>query len=315
MKPYRSSGRVPFGGWIALVLATLIGSLVIGGIVFAVSHLIYLIVLFPLLMGAIGGGLLVLVVKSSKVRSPILAGLFGLILGIGIVGVYRFAEYYIDFRNEITNSIRESEGQDISQQDIDEFIDLSLEDETGSSGFVGYLKYAASLGTTITRSSGSSEMQLDERATWIYWGIELLIVALIAAGMAFGAARQPFNEEAGEWYPGQMVIGRVDWNSRKEFYNLLKADDLRGAFKMVMTAPMTGNRVDVLFQQTPTAPQSDVILSVNETRVNRKNQSSGTKMRGVISAQEFADLNRMVSGAQAASAATVQFSGAGSSLE
>lgn len=315
MRKYRASGRIPFGGFIALILATVIGSAVIGGIVFAASHLIYLIILFPLLMGAVGGGLLALVVRGTKVRSPIIAALFGLIMGVGIVGVYRFAEYYIDFRNEITNAAHESEGNNITQEEIDQFIDLTLEEETGSPGFIGYLKYSASLGTTITRSSGSSEMELDEKATWVYWGIELIIVMLFCAGLAFAAARKPFNEEAGEWYPNPLLVGRVDWKSRKEFYKLIKSGDLRGAFKMVTTAPMSGHTVDVLVQQTPSAPQTDVVLSINETRVNRKNSNSGLKMRGVLSAQEFADLNRMVSGAQSAQSSTVQFSGAGGSLE
>src|SRR4029450_7700197 len=108
MKPYRASGRVPFGGLIALILGTIIGSLVVGGIVFAVSHFIYLIVLFPLIMGFVGGGSLAWTRTRRKVRSPILAALFGLVMGVGIIGVYRFAEYYIDFRNEITTTIRES---------------------------------------------------------------------------------------------------------------------------------------------------------------------------------------------------------------
>jgi hypothetical protein len=116
VKRYRPSGRIPFGGLIGLILATIIGSLVIGGLVFAVSHLIYLIVLFPIIMGALGGGLLSLVVKSAKVRSPIIAGLLGLVLGVGIIGVYRFAEYYIDFRNEVTSVVREEGGDDISQE-------------------------------------------------------------------------------------------------------------------------------------------------------------------------------------------------------
>src|SRR5689334_7839184 len=86
MKKYRASGRVPFAGLILLLLGTIIGSLAVGGLVFAVSHLIYLFVLFPLFMGLIGGGILAFVVKRAKVRSPILAGLFGLIQGIGIIG-------------------------------------------------------------------------------------------------------------------------------------------------------------------------------------------------------------------------------------
>jgi hypothetical protein len=318
MKKYRASGRVPFGGLILLILGAIIGSLLVGGLVFGVSHLIYLIVFFPLFMGFIGGGILAWTVKRGKVRSPILAGLFGLIMGVAIIGVYRFAEYYVDFRNEVTSSVRESGGQDVSQQDIDEFIDKTLEKETGSSGFIGYLKYSASLGMTITPtspSSSSSPMELDERGTIIYSIIELLAVALICAGVAFAAARQPFNEEADEWYPVPRYVGRVDWKSRKEFYKLIKAGDIRGAFKMVSNTPVSGHRVDVVAQYTPSVPQSDVILTVKETRINRKRQTSGTKMRGVVSAQEFADLTRMIGGAQSAQPAVVQFSGASGSLD
>jgi hypothetical protein len=232
VKRYRPSGRIPFGGLIGLILATIIGSLVIGGLVFAVSHVIYLIVLFPFVMGALGGGLLSLVVKSSKVRSPFIAGLFGLILGVGIIGVNRFAEYYIDFRNEVTSVVRaEDGGEDVSQEEIDQFIDEVLEEEVGSSGFIGYIKYSATLGTTISRTS--SEVTLDENATWVYWGVELLIVALFCAGLAFNSARQPFNEDVGEWYPDPFYVGTINWKSRKNFLDQVKNGDTNEVFKMI----------------------------------------------------------------------------------
>lgn len=308
MKRYRSSGRIPFGGLIGLILATIIGSLLIGGLAFAVSNLIYLIILFPLVMGALGGGLLALVVKSSKIRSPIIAALFGLLMGVAIIGTVHFLDYYITDRNEFRETVYGSSAQDVPQEQVDRDMDEFLLEETGSTGFIGDLKFNASFGMTITRSS--SEITLDETATWVYWGVELLMVALICAGLAFGAARKPFNEEAGEWYPEPLYVGSVDWKSRKDFYKLLKADDTRQAFKMVTGTASTPPRVDVVVQQTPTAPQTDVILTIRETRLNRRQEMSGDKMKGVISAQEFSDLSRMVSGGQNA-----QPSSAGGSLE
>lgn len=316
MKKYRVSGRVPFGGLILLILGTIIGSLLVGGLVFAVSHLIYLIVLFPLLMGLIGGGILAWVVRRSKVRSPILAALFGLIMGVGIIGTVHFLAYYITDRNEYRETVYGQSAQNVPQEQVDKDMNEFLMEQTGSTGFIGDLKFNASLGMTITETTGSrTPTELDEKATWIYWGGELLAVALICAGMAFAAARQPFNEEADDWYPVPRYVGRVDWKSRKEFYKLMKAGDIRGAFKMVNNIATSGHRVDVVAQYTPSVPQSDVILTIKETRINRKRQTSGTKMRGVLSAQEFADLNRMVSDAQSAQPSVVQFSGAGGSLE
>jgi hypothetical protein len=308
MKRYRSSGSIPFGGFIALILATIIGSLVIGGIVFAVSHLFYLIILFPLLMGAVGGSILLLVVKSSKVRSPIIAGLFGLLMGVGIIGVNHFLTYYITDRNDFRSLAVEQYGDDISQEELDSLMDEILIQETGSPGFIGDLKFNAQLGTTITRSSSSSEVTLDERATWIYWGVELLIVMGIAAGMAMSAARQPFNEEAGEWYPEGQRVGSVDWKSRKDFYKLLKNGDLTDAFKMVMGAISATPRVDIIVQRTASAPQSDVILTVKETRLTQRRETSGDKMKGVLSAQEYNDMTRTLTAAQGAQSTSAQLS-------
>ncbi len=293
MKPYHPSGHIPFGGLVGVLLATMIGSLVIGGLVFAVSHLIYLVILFPFMMGALGGAILTLAVKRGKVRSPIFAGLFGLVIGVGIVGVNRFAEYEIDFHNQARDAILDEAGGDIPQDQVDEFIDAVLEDETGSPGFIGYLKYSAQQGTTLSRSTGSSELTLDETGTWVYWGIELLIVMGLSAGMAFKTARQPFNEEADDWYPTGEWIGSVDWKQRKEFYRLLKEGDTLSAFKMVTGTKLSAPRVDIQIQRIPVAPQSNMVLNVKETRLNRKREVTADKMKGLLSPTEFSTLSRM----------------------
>ncbi|MEO8611474.1 MAG: lysostaphin resistance A-like protein [Chloroflexota bacterium] len=318
MKKYRASGRVPLVGLIAMLLGTIIASLVVGGLAFAVSHLIYLIVFFSLIMGFIGGGILAWAVRRGKVRSPILAGLFGLIMGLGIIGTVHFLDYYITDRNDYREVVYGKSAQNVSQEQVDKDMNDFLMEQTGSTGFIGDLKFNASRGMTITPTSpsGGSNMDLDEKGTVIYWSIELLAVALICAGLGFAAARQPFNEEADEWYPVPRYVGRADWKSRKDFYKLLKSGDVNGAFKMVNNAPNNGNRVDVVAQYTPSVPQSDVIVTIKETRVNRRRrQTSATKMRGVLSTQEFNDLVRMVSGTQTAQSSVVQFSGAGGSLE
>jgi hypothetical protein len=318
VKPYRPSGRIPFGGLIGLILATSIGSVVIGGLVFAVSHFIYLIVLFPFLMGALGGGILIWVVSSSKIRSPIIAGLFGLLMGVGIIGVNRFAEYYIDFRNGAREAIVEESGDNITDQELDEFIDFVLEDETGSTGFIGYLKYSASLGTTITRtaSSSSSPLTLDETATWVYWGVELLIVAGVAAAMAFNAARKPFNEDAGDWYsPLGQWVGSVDWKARKEFYRNVQGGDANAAFRMVTTQALPAPRVDVFVLSSPNAPTSESILDIKEIRMNRRRELPADKMKRLLSPNDLNFLTRTVGGQQTSSNIMPNSSSLADSLE
>lgn len=297
MKRYRASNRVPFGGLLLLLIGAVFTAALLGGLLFAVSHLIYLIVLFPLIAGFLGGAIMAAIVRTGKVRSPIIAGLFGLVAGVGIIGVYNFAQYYIDFRNEARNAIIEDSGDDITQQEIDEIIDFVLEDEVGDTGFIGYLKFSAREGTTISR--GSSELKLDETATWIYWGAELVVVALIVAGLAFSAARQPFNEEAGEWYPEARRIGSVAWRSRKDFLKMLKSGDTLQAVKLISLEASKPPRLDVLVQQTPSALQTDVILVVRNVKLNRRNEITNDVLKGVLTANEFASFSRSVSEPQA----------------
>ena len=56
MKPYQPSLTVPAGGLVLLILAALLGGVVIGALVSILStNLMYVIVLFPIGMGLLGG--------------------------------------------------------------------------------------------------------------------------------------------------------------------------------------------------------------------------------------------------------------------
>lgn len=286
MKHYRSSGRFSFNGLIGLLLATLIGSLLIGGLAYFVSRWIYLVVLFPMLMAGFGGGLLMLVVKGTKVRSPILAGLFGLLLGVGMIGVMHSLQYYVDFRGEFHDAAIKR-NPSITPEQEQALLDKFFQDETHDTGIVGYLKFSARQGLTITRGV-SNDMNLDERGVWVYWGIELVTVMVIAAGLAFNAARQPFNEDAGQWYPDGSIVANVNWKQRKEFKKLLKAGDYAGASKLV--TPGTSTNLPYLglnVQRTPNVPESYVILNIQEVRWYRRRQIEKTIIRGVLTPSEL----------------------------
>ncbi len=96
MRKYQPSNRVPFGSFILLALLAIVGSAVVGGILWALdayAHF-YLVIVYPLIAGGIVGGVLVLGVRVGKVRSPFIAMLIGLVCGVLIYGVYHYASYY-----------------------------------------------------------------------------------------------------------------------------------------------------------------------------------------------------------------------------
>jgi len=183
MRKYHASGVVPAGGGILLVLLAVVSGLIVGGILWAIDNFIhfYLVLAFPLFAGAIAGAVLALVVASAVIAALVM------------YGTYHFAGYYVSFRGEIRNLLVERGAKSATEADVDAFADQILQSEVGDTGLLGYLKLNAREGITITRATAvTSEtgMTLQGTGVWIYWGVEILLAALMAAIAAGRAAGQ-----------------------------------------------------------------------------------------------------------------------------
>jgi hypothetical protein len=297
MRKYRASGAAPAGGVLLLLIAAVVSGLLFGGILWAIEHFanLYLVVLFPLVAGALAGGLLSFIVRSSKVRNPLIAMLAGLIAGIIIAGTYHFAGYYITFRGEIRTAFEESGEKNVTDAQIDEFTDEILLDEVGDTGFLGYMKLNAREGITVSRVTGSSSsgsgITFQDTGAWIFWGVELLAIVLIAALLARRAAAEPFDERGGAWYGGPRLIGVTDSKSRKDLQNALKNGDYEAAGRLLTTQQLKYPRIEVFTRRSEDSMADVFVLVHNVQRQGRSTLSQ----QGVISASELERLQRAMS--------------------
>src|SRR4030067_3411498 len=94
VEEYHQSGRTPILGVLLLALASIVGGSAIGLVVFGISNFVYLIVLFPVAIAIIGIFPIAAAVVKGKVRNPLIATLFGLIMGLSIYGAFHIANYY-----------------------------------------------------------------------------------------------------------------------------------------------------------------------------------------------------------------------------
>jgi len=161
---------------IALIPVVLVLAAAAGVVVGLVSRLVYLVIAFPIVMGFVAA-LLAGLTYSRQLR--LITLLVGLVCGLLIYGGYRATRYFIERQNLIDQSMQQ---YGISAERASRTLDEVLKEETGSDGFIGYVKAMAKEGISITSSrSSSSPINLDEKATWIYWGIEILIVVGLGA--------------------------------------------------------------------------------------------------------------------------------------
>jgi hypothetical protein len=287
MKSYQPSNKVPGAGFTWMLLSSIIGGGVIGGLAHVISLLIYLIVLFPLGMGLTGGLVMANAIRQGKVRNPAIAALFGSLTGL-VVYSSMHGGGYLQFRQEAAEAITKELGQTDSKQ-TDQLIDAYLQERTGDTGFPGYIKFAAQEGVSIGRV-GSGGSNLGETGTWIYWLIEFLAIDGIIVALAYGAAKSPFCESCNEWYGDKQRIGSVNAQTSSNFRDLLKNDQFSRAGALI--DPIAGTyapNLEVYLQRCPTAsPITDLVLTINSTSLDNKgNLSEKELLQGTVSASQY----------------------------
>lgn len=283
MRPYTPSNEVPNSGFTWLTVTALVGGVAIGGVASFAGQFFYLIILFPVLMGAGGGFLQSYAVNQGKVRNPLIAGTFAILMGVIVCGTMHGGDYL---------SWKEKDKQ--SSNFTEEEIDNLLLSETGSKGFLGYQKFLAQQGVGITR--GSSKVELKNEWAWGYWAIELAIISGITAFMAFAAAKEPFCENSDEWYLPKEPVGSIPKEESENFLGLIKNENFVKAGALIDPQNLSPipNMV-VHLQRSPGDRMNDYILSASKTSLDNKgNVSAKEVIQGMISPSQHAQLEQAV---------------------
>jgi hypothetical protein len=293
MKIYQPSNIAPSQGIAVLAVSSLVSGVAIGSATAFISKFIYFIVLFPLCMGFGTGALLGFAVKKGKIRNPSIALGLGVLGGVVAYGSLMYGQY-INFQQE-TERIMQSEYSLTDKKQVADQINAVLQQETGDSGFVGFLKFSAKQGTSISR--GSSKLKLNDTFTYLLWLIELGIVGFLAASIPFGAASEPFNEDANDWYGEKQRIGSATEDSKDDLIRLLNIDDIAGVSALLSSqADLPLPRIDVYERTCGAAANSDSVITVSYVSLNAKKQlESKQLLEGLISESQRSQLVPQIS--------------------
>ena len=296
MRTYKPSGRISFFGLILFIIVGAILGAVIGVAAYFISTLIYFLILSPLGLAAISGGLAYLAVRLGRIRSPLVGLIAGLILGGYIYGVY-WGAGYVDALNQVANTAP-SKNEDITsiinrvlnaRTDLDRFFDRQNIDERG---FLGYVVFMAEQGLSFSRTSSSSgtEITLNREMTLIYWGIETLLVLGACAIAGRRSATQVVCESSKRWLKEGdfQFVGTVDARATNQFLQILRSGDLRAAGQyMTLGRSMGLVQVKVAMCAEPDlSSPGEMILRVTRSAGNRTNYL----LTGVVTPNEYKTL-------------------------
>ncbi len=287
MRTYKPSNKMSLLGLPLMFIAALLAGLLIGGLAFFISYQfnLFLICIFPLIMGFLGGAFMIAAVKVGKVRSPLLAALFGLLAGIAIVGVFRGGEYYFSWIHDSAMRAAARQNRDATDQEIAiKAIQMGLQD-INVADFMEFNQRLASAGTSI--SYRSTDIELNETMTWALWGIEALAIVLICIVMPFGTAGEPFNERANRWYINWEWFASVPLSHKKQFMDLMKQGDFKGAGTLITKGTLPLPRVDIDLTGDDTSAEGDWLVKINDVKQGRNGSETSTLTIGLLSPQEL----------------------------
>jgi hypothetical protein len=210
--PYRADGGFGMLGSGILIGLSMLAAVALGWLVSFVEQWIYLILIFPLLIGAIVGVVGILAIKLGKVRSPALGGLAGFLAGcVAMLSMHYFD--YLSFRAQVAEDIPPPERifvEALGPADLarlppnEREVRKEQQRALRVQSFPTYMDYEATNGVTIQRvghggAANDRGMNLGYVGSFIYWGVEVLIVAVVAFVLMMGAAAMPFCRECQAW--------------------------------------------------------------------------------------------------------------------
>ena len=198
--------------------------IMLGMAVSFIGRFFYLIVLFPLGMGAVVGAAGDWAIKKYKIRKPYLCGLTGLLAGCFTFLAMHYGDYE-HFEGQLTEVPKEvrliarnidqfkAQGKEVPEE-IREVIrqleaDRSALDVLRVGSFWDFMDYQARQGVTISKAGagGGKGMNLGYTGSFIYWGLESLLLAGVALAIMYGAASLPFCLACETWKDEKVLGG------------------------------------------------------------------------------------------------------------
>lgn len=203
-KPYQSKGGFSLNGVLTLVS----GLALVGGVLGYVAHwaaqFFWIVILFPILIGAILGVIGERLVRKARIRNPLVGAAAGLVGGVLAMGCMHYFDYK-QFVSQIESSAPEFVAMLALPPNEREEVAAASDDPqsvrqafAALESFKGYIDYQATLGVELS-SAGKAGLNIGYIGTYVYWIVEVLLVGAVTLVMVRKATAEPFCDACDQW--------------------------------------------------------------------------------------------------------------------
>jgi len=208
---------------IGFLLQSIGGGIITGAMFGIIGSFVYLIILFPILMGVIGGSIITRNAKFTKTRNPFLVASASVLTVIALYITFHYMRYTGFWVISAFQAFGDFSDKSLQAGKV--VVNYVLKEETGYSGFIGYMLYKAQQGVSIGRLFRSISLNLGPIFTWVYWLIEAGLIGFITFSIGKDTLKKRFCEHCNSWYTEKEHIGGVSINKQMEILNSIKQKD------------------------------------------------------------------------------------------
>ncbi len=232
-KSFYKSTVKPILLFLVAIIISILGGVLTGIAAAFIGSFFYIAFLFPLVMGFAGGNGLRAPIQLAKIRKTSQVIFMSILMAVSIYGTYHYGRYVIlQVQTSLKVFSNLSEATDDENMKAAKIIvDYALKQETGHSGFAGYMIYKAQQGVSLGRIYRSSRLNLGPVFTWVYWLLEFGIIFWVTISIARREAQIPVCEVCGNQLDRERHLGGttpanesllLDMINRREFVELKK---------------------------------------------------------------------------------------------
>ena len=262
MNTYRPETHTSDGGFRLMGLPLLFGTLLVAAVALGwlasfIGQWFYLIFLFPFVIA------ILLVIVGAKIgqwthlRNGLIAGIAGLFAGV----VSITSMHYFD-------SVRFFDTPEVKQAFA------ALPPETRPATFPRYMDLMATQGVGIGR--GGDGLNLGYVGSWIYWGVEMLLVAGMTFFALIGGTQEPYCASCQRWKVYR-ELGTLREKRAGHAKECLERGDLPGLLKLE-PSPTGGDLVVSVGECPVGGGDCPVTVKLEAVTVNDKKEISKSEL-------------------------------------
>jgi hypothetical protein len=184
------------------------------------SNLVYLVFVFPVAMGFASSNMIAHAIQMAKIRSALQLVFLCLLSAVAVCGTFHYSRYIaFQLRGawEIFGDLDQATDPE-NLQVTQAFLDYALEEETGHTGFFGYMLYRAKDGMSIGRF-------LDSGLTWLYWLAEFGVILWIPLSQGRKLIQTAFCEACGNRIESEKHLGGTATANEPRVLELIRQKD------------------------------------------------------------------------------------------